>query len=167
METDDEPLMTKEGPLDGEVQDVEIELGRPAGGLIPEGPALFRIKKIDLKSGPSGYGYLKAEFRAEQGEAAGMALWDNLSLSPEARFRLNAFLDALDLPRTGKMRTSALLDRPIFIDVKHEDWEGEARAKVGKYLNGPTSAGSESVAKVEQAITPRKRAKAKLGSEFD
>ena len=149
---------------------LEIDLDR-AESIVPEGLAPFRIESVNLEPmGPSGYGYLKIHLKCLTGPGAGEGVFDNLSLSPGARFRINGLLDALQLPVTGKTNARSWVGKTVWGIVKHEVYQGNNQAKIAAYVSGPGDEGSGAATSNGSDIAKGRapvKARAKLGKEFD
>jgi len=111
----------------------QIDLTRSS--LVSAGIHLLVVKDINhsLNPGPSGYGYWRVEFEVvgREDAEAGSELRLILSESPSARFRIDAFLDAVQAPLTGKARMSSFIGKVIVAQITHEpDQNGVLRASV-------------------------------------
>lgn len=123
--------------------EISIDLDRPEAGDITEGPHPFYVGDATLSDAPggSGYHYFRITWLCLSKGCYEQPLWENLSLSPQAKFRLDAFFDAIRAPRTGRITSVAqfrevCLDRQAWIDVVMEEYQGDDKPRVGKYLQG-------------------------------
>lgn len=70
----------------------------PNAGLLPEGIYRFVVEAAEEKQGPKG-AYAKLRLRPiVKGHKWSSSVWDNLSSSPEAVFRVDAFMDCVNAP---------------------------------------------------------------------
>lgn len=70
----------------------------PNAGLLPEGIYRFVVEAAEEKQGPKG-AYAKLRMRPiVKGQKWSSSVWDNLSSSPEAVFRVDAFMDSVGAP---------------------------------------------------------------------
>lgn len=67
----------------------------PNAGLLPPGVYRFVIEAAEEKQGPKG-AYAKLRMRpVVKGHKWSSSVWDNLSTSPDAKFRVDAFMDSV------------------------------------------------------------------------
>ena len=95
----------------------------------------------DIPQGPKGR-YLKMRFEGaeEEGDEAGLVARDNVSTSKAAKFKMDAFLAALDWPRgkspgdTVGAVIKSFSGQKLTVVVDHEEYQDVVRAKVVAYL---------------------------------
>lgn len=102
---------------------------------IADGIKRVKIISVDEKYGPSGYPYLTFQLEVSRGPERGLTFSDRLSLSPQARFRVNQFLDAIAAPETGSADSADFVNKYAWADVAVEANEGyDPRPEVKKWL---------------------------------
>jgi hypothetical protein len=155
-------------------EDDEIDLERAK--LAPAGiPLGFQVISSEKKqAGPSGYpGILvtaKVVAGADGTELGGTAT-EYLSLSPNARWKLDQFLDACNAPPEGKINYRQFVGWTFWAQAKRDDYtkttdSGDTQVTpkcvIDKYLEGP-----KIDAPKLNGTAPREKVKAQLGAEFD
>lgn len=94
----------------------ETDLTRTAG-LIPDGPHQFRVTSYESKMGPKAP-YWAYTLTVEEGsELDGGLIFYNVSLSPNSRWKMEEWLDAVGAPETGKVIGSQFVGALIVADV--------------------------------------------------
>ncbi len=108
--------------------------GSSAANLLEKGTYVAKIEAVDVEpSGPSGFPYLKLRLKGTmRGEI--FTLWTNVSLSPQARFKLDQLLDAIGAPQEGQISPGDMVSTSVFIAVKVTSYEGTQRNEVDKFL---------------------------------
>jgi len=107
--------------------------------LIPEGDYLLKIKSLEVKKGEdSGKNYIEAKWAIKEGEYKGQTLFDNLSLQPQALFKLKTVLvcSGLAIPKSiNKLNLDELEEQlEVGATIYHDLHEGKKRAKVSDYF---------------------------------
>ncbi|HOA01356.1 MAG TPA: DUF669 domain-containing protein [Bacillota bacterium] len=118
-----------------------------------------QVTDLELKDSKSSeFQYLNWKLTLIDGPQAGQNCWLITSLSPKALFRLKESAIACGIPADDLATqvslptlTAALLGARCRVKIVHEEYEGEAKAKVDKLLtssetqprslSGPSSAG--------------------------
>lgn len=104
-------------------------------GVMPEGIHAFRIIDVNEREGASGFPYISITLECEEGgEYDGQRIWHNVSLAPQARWKLEEFLDAVQAPEEGEMSAEDFLGLRIRATVFHEEWEGQKRARIERAM---------------------------------
>lgn len=103
----------------------------------PEGEHVARVKKAEMGTVQgSGDDCIKAVFEVLKGEGKGCNVFETFSLSEKALWKLKSFLSAIGLKCDGKFQLD--LDKVegkiCVIDVIHEEYNGQKRAKIDSYL---------------------------------
>ena len=103
----------------------------------PEGEHLVRVKKAEMGTVQgSGDDCIKAVFEVIKGDGKGCNVFETFSLSEKALWKLKSFLSAIGLKCDGKFQLD--LDKVegkiCVIDVIHEEYNGQKRAKIDAYL---------------------------------
>ena len=102
-----------------------------------EGEHLAKVKKVEMGTVQgSGDDCIKAVFEVLKGSDKGCQVFETFSLSEKALWKLKSFLQAIGIKADGKLT----LDRDKLegkigvIDVIHEEYNGQKRAKISSYL---------------------------------
>lgn len=142
---------------------VQIDLGRK-DTLIPQGLYPFRIIEFEVRQGGSGFPYISytMELVAESKELQdweGQRIWMNVSLSPQARWKLDEFLDAVGAPEKGTAEPGDFLGAVVLAEVVHNEWEGKLRPNINKVFQ-PRKGSAPTVAKKDFSSVKPKTKKA-------
>lgn len=154
-------------------EDDEIDLERAK--LAPAGvPLGFQVISSEKKqAGPSGYPGILVTAKvvaAGEGVEQGGTATEYLSLSPNARWKLDQFLDACAAPPEGKINYRQFVGWTFWAQAKRDDYtkttdSGDTQVTpkcvIDKYLEGPKI----DAPKLNGTI-PREKVKAQLGTEF-
>ena len=103
----------------------------------PEGQFPAKIVKIEectiQGSGDDG---LKVQFEVTGGSGKGCKVFETLSLGEKALWKLKMLLEALGMKATGKLTIDLdkLLNKACAIEVIHDEYNGQKRAKISQYL---------------------------------
>jgi hypothetical protein len=116
-----------------DIVDLTIDLERQSEPL-SAGTHLIILDDVDVDEGPSGYPFLRVTYKALEGPEAGKEVQDIISLSPAARFRVDAWLDAMLMPKEGSARPAAFIGKTLRAEVTHEEYDGRVRARPKRYL---------------------------------
>lgn len=111
----------------------------------PEGKQLARVKKMEMGTVQgSGDDALKAVFEVIKGEGKGCQVFETFSLSEKALWKLKQFLTAIGVKADGKLSLDLdkLEGKICILDVIHEEYNGQKRAKISAYLK-PTNDSDE------------------------
>ena len=103
----------------------------------PEGEQLARVKKMEMGTVQgSGDDALKAVFEVIKGEGKGCQVFETFSLSEKALWKLKQFLTAIGVKADGKLSLDLdkLEGKTCILDVIHEEYNGQKRAKISAYL---------------------------------
>lgn len=102
----------------------------------PEGEHLVRVKKLEMGTVQgSGDDALKAVFEVLEGDGKGCSVFETFSLSEKALWKLKQFLVAIGVKADGKLSLDLdkLEGKKCLIDVIHEEYNGQKRAKISNY----------------------------------
>jgi hypothetical protein len=142
----------------------QVPLERTANTPISEGVHLFTIK--DFEEGESSNGNpmwtftLACNTPTEEGKEVRMYL----VLTPNARWKLENFLDAMRAPANGTVTADKFVGRQMRAQITHEMYEGRAQARVGEMF--PVTQAASPVAKpaapvpanvVKKTVPPAKK----------
>lgn len=102
-----------------------------------EGEHLAKVKKVDMGTVQgSGDDCIKAVFEVLKGTDKGCQVFETFSLSEKALWKLKSFLQAIGIKADGKLTLDLdkLEGKICVIDVIHEEYNGQKRAKISSYL---------------------------------
>lgn len=102
----------------------------------PEGEHLARVKKMEMGTVQgSGDDALKAVFEVVNGEGKGCQVFETFSLGEKALWKLKQFLTAIGVKADGKLSLDLdkLEGKLCILDVIHEEYNGQKRAKISNY----------------------------------
>ena len=102
----------------------------------PEGEHLARVKKMEMGTVQgSGDDALKAVFEVIKGDGKGCQVFETFSLGEKALWKLKQFLTAIGVKADGKLSLDLdkLEGKLCIIDVIHEEYNGQKRAKISNY----------------------------------
>ena len=103
----------------------------------PEGEWLAKLATIEEGTVQgSGDDCLKAKFEVIKGSAKGANVFETFSLGEKALWKLKGFLEAIGMKANGKMSLDLdkLEGKVCIIDVIHEEYNGQKRAKISSYI---------------------------------
>lgn len=147
--------------------DYALSLDRQAQTPVASGTHLVKIVNVEKKTSQNGeYLNWRLEIIGAGDPDLGKALWHMTSLLPQARFKLDQFLDALGAPMTGRIAVGKLVGYKLKVVVKHEEYQGQMRAKVDNVLSA--GGGKEAVAPAPTStFVPAEPKPTKLQPAFD
>lgn len=111
---------------------MKIDLTRQS--LPEEGIHNFIVADLEYKEGQNGEYALLTAVISEQTEDAGKEVRFIISFSPNARWKLDSFLDALGLPTSGEFDFDQVVGMEFRGLVKHEDYDGNIRATISNFI---------------------------------
>lgn len=116
-----------------------------------EGTHTFKIVKSEEKMGGSGYPYWKFQMNCvDEGADKGQAVWANISLAPQARFKVDQFLDAISAPTKGEISHEQCVGATLRCTVVWETYNGSVQAKIDAFIPaGSTATPKSSAPKVD------------------
>lgn len=103
----------------------------------PEGEWIARLSSIEEGTVQgSGDDCLKARFEVIKGSAKGCNVFETFSLTEKALWKLKSFLEAAGMKANGKLSLDLdkLEGKVCIIDVIHDEYNGQKRAKIASYL---------------------------------
>lgn len=127
-----------------------IDYDRSSGPMSP-GIYTFLIENVEEKQGNAGP-YLTLHLRcADQGREHGKIVWHNLSLTPQSRWKMDEFLDALGAPATGQGTGRKFMGKYVRAQIYNEKFtndEGVTRDmdKVNLFMAGAQAPAAGTVA---------------------
>lgn len=124
-----------------EASHTKVDLSRTSG-LVSEGTHLFKITAAkEQLSGAGNAQYVLTATCQDQGEDLGRAVTLFMPLVPQARFRIDALLDAINAPRKGEWTCEQFVNKSFRGVVVTDQFEGSPTSKISKFLPaGMTSA---------------------------
>lgn len=129
----------------------------------PEGEWLAKLSSIEEGTVQgSGDDCLKARFEVIKGSAKGCAVFETFSLTEKALWKLKGFLEAIGMKANGKLSLDLdkLEGKVCIIDVIHDEYNGQKRAKIASYLKPEDDEEDEEEDEdEEEEEAPRKPAK--------
>ena len=129
----------------------------------PEGEWLAKLSSIEEGTVQgSGDDCLKARFEVIKGSAEGCAVFETFSLTEKALWKLKGFLEAIGMKANGKLSLDLdkLEGKVCIIDVIHDEYNGQKRAKIASYLKPEDDEEDEEEDEdEEEEEIPRKSAK--------
>lgn len=118
------------GPTTRPAKQDPDDLDFSRGELLPEGDYLLRLDAVEKRQGNAGPYLL---WRAAVLEGQGGNVFIQLSLSPQSRFIVEQFLDAVGAPKEGKGNPKQFLKRVVVGKIYHDEYpkdSGTFRVKV-------------------------------------
>ena len=104
---------------------------------IPKGKYDVAIFNVEYKEGKAAP-YLAITYKVQEGPFAGRQVFDNVSFSPKALFKLKGLLAVVmpEVDTNGKLSFDPddLVGKQCAIVVTHEEYNGESQARVTKVL---------------------------------
>ena len=141
-----------------------------------EGIHTAKLIQIDDKETQNGDDMLVCQFKVIKGESEGAIVYDNLVLTDKALWKFKLVLEALGVKAEGKVviDLDKLIDKVCDIEVAHEEYNGQVRARILGY--SPASTASADIdddddedeaeqEEVEEKPAPKKKAPAKKAEE--
>lgn len=124
----------------------QIGLDRTANTPVTEGIHTFKIIAGDEGEGAKG-AYWKFTLACETPGEEGKNVIFIVSLTPQARWRLELFLDAVRAPTTGTATIENFIGRKLRGKVVHEEYEGRVQARLAELFPPVAAAGTAKAAK--------------------
>lgn len=115
---------------------VDMEGVESGGKLIPDGSYRAKIESIEEKESKQENPMLVVKWKVLSGKGKGGLVFDNVSLTPQALWRLKGLLEALEIEvPDGAMDLDLddLVEQECTIQITNEKYEGRDRPKVTAY----------------------------------
>jgi hypothetical protein len=115
---------------------VDMEGVESGGKIVPDGTYEGRIKSIEEKESSNDNPMLVVKWEVLSGKGKGGVIWDNISLTPQALWRLKGLMEALEIEvPDGAMDIdlSELEGAECAIQIVNERYEGKDRPRVTAY----------------------------------
>lgn len=107
------------------------------GRLLPEDTYKFEVKEVTQEtSDKSGEDYLAFTFEVVDGEFEGTKAWDNMSLQPQALWKLRSFMEAAgEETEDGEMEIDPqdFVGLVVQANVIHEPYKGKEKHRIDTY----------------------------------
>jgi hypothetical protein len=103
---------------------------------MPAGEYTVFLYDINEESGPSDK-YWRCEFKIPEGEKfANRSLFTNVSLSPNARWKVKEFFEAfgIDVNKEVDINLAELVGKKCRVRTNQEEFEGEKRLRIKRFL---------------------------------
>jgi len=110
--------------------------------LCEEGQHVAVIDSIEEKVASTGNDMLVVKSKVTKGNSVGAIVYDNIVLTEKSLWKLKLFLEALGLKADGKVAIDLdkLVGKAVIIDVIHEEYNGNPKAKLLAYKKLTTQA---------------------------
>jgi len=113
--------------------------GRP----VPDGSFKAEITSFEQEESSTGNDMIVCKFKILQGKGKGTTVYDNLSLQPQALFRLKSLCEALGIDADGAadLDPDDFVGQEVILDIENETYEGKKRPRPAGYasVDGETS----------------------------
>jgi len=125
----------------GNVVSVDFTGVEAGGRPCPDGTFKCEVQSISQEESSTGNPMLVAKFKVLQGKGKGAIIYDNLSLQPQALFRLKALCEALGIEADAAtdLDLDEFVGQEVVIDVENETYEDKKRPRAAGY-SSPDSA---------------------------
>ena len=132
-----------------------------------EGIHTAKVAEITEKETQSGDPMLQFIFEVTKGESRGCKVFENFVLTDKALWKLKQFLQAIGMQANGKLKLDLdkLIGRVVDIEVFHDEYNGQTRAKISDYYkaggNAASSDDDDEEEDDEEEPAPKKKPAAK------
>lgn len=135
----------------GNVISVDFTGVESGGRACPDGTFKAEITAAAEEESSTGNPMIVAKFKILNGKGKGALIYDNLSLQPQALFRLKALCEAVGLEVDGAadIDLDDIIGEEILVDVENETYEGKKRPRAVGYA-APGSETEEEDAEEEE-----------------
>jgi sRNA-binding protein len=119
----------------GNVVSVDFTGVESGGRACPDGTFKAEITSAVEEESSTGNPMVVAKFKILSGKGKGALIYDNLSLQPQALFRLKALCEAVGIEADGAadIDLDELVGEEILVDVENETYEGKKRPRAVGY----------------------------------
>lgn len=106
--------------------------------LLPERSYQVQVVAVDsTKVSQAGNPKIEVQLGiVNDAEHTGRRLFDNLTLTPKAAWKLVQFMEAIKVSVSANFDPNDWIGKTCWVDVGQETYEGTARNKVGRYRAG-------------------------------
>lgn len=142
----------------GKSRTIEVDFeGVEAGGrACPDGTYEAEITSAAEEESSAGNAMIVAKWKITSGKGKGAVIWDNISLTPQALWRLKGLLEALEMEvpdGTMDLDLDELVGQTSTIEITNETYEGKQRPRITGY----GSAGETEGEPEEEEEKPKKK----------
>src|ERR1700760_1204298 len=129
----------------GNVVSVDFTGVEAGGRPCPDGTWKAEITSLAQEESSTGNPMIVGKYKVLNGKGKGALLFDNLSLQPQALFRLKALCDAcgVEADSAVDLDLDDLVGTEIVVDVENEEYEGKKRSRVVGYAEAGSEAEEE------------------------
>lgn len=112
---------------------------------VSEGIHHAKISDIQEKTSQGGDSMLQVAFEVTAGEDKGNKVFDNLVLTDKALWKFKSLLQIIGMKCDGKVAVDLdkLIGKALDINVTHEEYNGQIRARVSGYMKPSAAASSD------------------------
>lgn len=112
---------------------------------VSEGIHHAKISDIQEKTSQGGDSMLQVAFEVTAGEDKGNKVFDNLVLTDKALWKFKSLLQIIGMKCDGKVAVDLdkLIGKALDINVTHEEYNGQIRARVSDYMKPSAAASSD------------------------
>lgn len=108
------------------------------GRKCPDGTYEAEITSADIEESSAGNPMIVAKWKILKGKFKGTTIFDNISLTPQALWKLKTLLEALGIDAQeedveASEYAEAIVEQPCTVIVTNETYEGEQRPKITGY----------------------------------
>jgi len=141
------------------IEEVWNETDIEDAGIIAEGWYKAEIKDFETRQkDETSNPYIQWRFQILNGEFDGMPVWDITSLSSKSIWKLKALATASSLLLIKEQplidQLYALVGRQVAVQVYHDEWNGQKRAKISMYAVAEAGNVDNSLAQSEEEEVP-------------
>lgn len=97
---------------------------------VPAGNYLCKIDEAELTESKNNNPMIKIQWEIVEGEFAGRKLFDNLVLIQKCAWKVKQYADIAGIEEGTQLDTQDFIGVEGIVEVEHEDYNGEPRAKV-------------------------------------
>ena len=134
-----------------------------------EGSHRAKLIAIDEGTSQAGDDMLKATFEVIQGESKGARLFDNFTLTDKALWKFKLCLEAMGVKSSGKVAIDLdkLIGKLVIVEVGHEQYQGQVRARILDYSQIPTDEEEEDWDEEEDEEPKKKKEEPEDDEDWD
>lgn len=110
----------------------EVDLDRTATTPVTEGIHAFSVADIAEGESSKGNPMWTVKLACIDPAEAGKQVTLFLVLTDAARWKFEAFLDAVNAPKTGRATADKFIGRQLRAQITHEDYEGKPQPRIGE-----------------------------------
>jgi flagellar biosynthesis GTPase FlhF len=138
-------LKKKVGKRKGNVVSVDFTGVEAGGRPCPDGTFRCEIMSMVEEESSTGNPMIVAKYKVLNGKGKGAVIYDNLSLQPQALFRLKALCDALGVEADSatELDLDDFVGQEVVIDIENETYEDKKRPRAVGYAAADSKDSSE------------------------